>query len=146
MNKKILALILFVPFMLSACARLEVESFSTQENTQTQLASIATSNAAMATNIDEFIAFEAVNLLSEKDRATATSSQFYALQFGRPGVARSWQGKAGVNGKIKVGPYVRVNDLDCRDFEHVVIIGDKKYTKNGTACRETNGSWAVVTG
>jgi len=146
MNKKILMLILFVPFMLSACARLEVESFSTQENTQTQLANIATSNAAIATNIDEFIALEAVNLLSEKDKASAASSQFYSLQFGRPGVARGWQGETGANGKITVGPYVRVNDLVCRDFEHIVIVGDKKYIKNGTACRENNGSWAVVLG
>jgi surface antigen len=82
--------------------------------------------------------------LSANDRSQAASAQFYALQFGRPGAPRAWVGDAGTKGSVNVGPYVRVNNVDCRDFTHVVTVGGAAYTRKGTACREGNGTWSVA--
>ncbi|WP_196259203.1 hypothetical protein [Pelagibacterium limicola] len=81
--------------------------------------------------------------LNATQRSAANDAQFYALQFGRPGAPRSWSA-AGASGQVSVGPYVRVNNLDCREFSHRVTVGGQTYTKSGTACREVDGAWGVV--
>lgn len=107
-------------------------------------ASQSVASASASTALAEYVDAAALAKLSEKDRAEATSAQFYALQFGRPGAPRTWQGDTGASGKIAVGPYVRVNNLDCREFSHVVTLSGQSYTKQGTACREQDGSWTVT--
>jgi hypothetical protein len=79
-----------------------------------------------------------------KERSEAASAQFNALQFGRPGAPRAWQGDRGANGQVLVGPPVNVNSLYCRDFTHSVTAGGQSYSKKGMACRELDGSWGVV--
>jgi surface antigen len=106
-----------------------------------------TQQALLTTSIaDGFVDPAAVALMSGKDSAEANSAQFYALQFGRPGAPRQWAGDKGATGSVSVGPYVRVNNLDCRDFTHIVKIGGQDYTRKGTACREQNGNWVVERG
>jgi surface antigen len=85
----------------------------------------------------------ALSNLSPAQRSAANDAQFYALQFGRPGAPRSWSA-AGASGQVSVGPYVRVNNLDCREFSHRVTVGGQTYTKSGTACREADGAWGVT--
>ena len=101
-------------------------------------------SAQAMTDITAFIDPAAVGLLSAKEKTEASSAQFNALQFGRPGAPRSWQGDRGASGQVTVGPYVRVNSIDCRDFTHTVTIAGKPYSRQGTACRELDGSWSVA--
>lgn len=108
---------------------------------QTTLASLQSTNVSSG-----FVDSAAVSLMSSADNAAANNAQFYALQFGRPGAPRQWTGDRGTIGSVKVGPYVRVNNLDCRDFEHTVKIGGRDYSRKGTACREQAGNWSVVSG
>jgi surface antigen len=103
-----------------------------------------TASALSTTDVTAYIDAGAVSLLNAKERADASSAQFYALQFGRPGAPRQWQGAAGTRGNVSVGPYVRVNSLDCREFTHSVTISGKSYIRKGTACREVDGRWTVV--
>jgi surface antigen len=103
-----------------------------------------TASALSTTDVTAYIDGGAIALLSPKERADASSAQFYALQFGRPGAPRQWQGAAGTTGNVSVGPYVRVNSLDCREFTHSVSIAGKSYVRKGTACREVDGRWTVV--
>nr|WP_314261322.1 RT0821/Lpp0805 family surface protein [uncultured Devosia sp.] len=106
-----------------------------------------TQQALLTTSVSNgFVDAAALSAMSAKDSAAANSAQFYALQFGRPGAPRAWAGEAGTSGSVAVGPYVRVNNLDCRDFTHTVKAGGQEYIKKGTACREQNGNWAVVQG
>src|SRR4051794_14280589 len=106
-----------------------------------------TQAALMTTSIaNGFVDPAALSLMTAKDSAEANSAQFYALQFGRPGAPRQWSGDKGSTGAVAVGPYVRVNNLDCRDFTHTVKANGQDYIKKGTACREQNGNWAVVSG
>lgn len=91
-----------------------------------------------------FIDGSAIGLMSAKDQSEASSAQFNALTFGRPGAPRNWTGDRGTTGSVTVGPYVRVNNIDCRDFTHTVTIGGTPYAKKGTACREADGTWNVA--
>lgn len=103
--------------------------------------------ARLTTSIaNGFVDSAALALMSAKDSNEANSAQFYALQFGRPGAPRQWAGDRGTTGSVAVGPYVRVNNLDCRDFTHTIKIGGQDYVKKGTACREQTGNWSVVQG
>lgn len=100
--------------------------------------------ALASTSVIDFIDPAALPLLNERSRSEASSAQYNALQFGRPGAPRSWKGESGTTGQITVGPYVRVNSLDCRDFTHTVTAGGKSFARKGTACRETDGRWVVA--
>lgn len=103
--------------------------------------------ARLTTSIaNGFVDPAALALMSAKDSTEANSAQFYALQFGRPGAPRQWAGDRGTTGSVSVGPYVRVNNLDCRDFTHTVKVNGTDYVRKGTACREQNGNWNVVQG
>ncbi len=103
--------------------------------------------ARLTTSIaNGFVDPAALALMSAKDSTEANSAQFYALQFGRPGAPRQWAGDRGTTGSVAVGPYVRVNNLDCRDFTHTVKVNGTDYVRKGTACREQNGNWNVVQG
>ena len=97
-------------------------------------------------DIASFVDPTGFKLMGDQSKTEATSAQYYALQFGRVGAARTWVGENNVTGSINVGPYVKVNNRDCRDFTDVVNVGSKSYTKRGTACREDDGHWAVGSG
>lgn len=141
-------------FLLSGCARfgglpgsasgMGASSTAGQQAASQPSSSNATASAISATDLGGFVDPKAVGQLSEKEKAEAASAQFYALQFGRPGAPRVWQGDSGASGKVLVGPFVRVNELDCREFSHLVENKGQSYTRSGTACREANGSWSVV--
>ena len=106
-----------------------------------------TQAALMTTSIaNGFVDPAALALMTAKDSAEANSAQFYALQFGRPGAPRQWSGDQGSTGTVGVGPYVKVNNIDCRDFTHTVKIAGQDYIKKGTACRENGTNWTVVQG
>lgn len=113
----------------------------------TQVATAAPSAVVQAgvenLDISEFTDPGAFRGLSDASKGQASSAQYYALQFGRVGAARTWAGDNNVTGQINVGPYVKVNNRDCRDFTNVVNVGSKSFTKRGTACRGDDGRWAV---
>jgi surface antigen len=103
--------------------------------------------ARLTTNVSSgFVDPAALALMTAKDSSEANSAQFYALQFGRPGAPRQWAGDRGTTGSVAVGPYVKVNQIDCRDFTHTVKVNGQDYVKKGTACREQTGNWSVVPG
>lgn len=105
----------------------------------------ATVVAAGVQNIDltSFVDAGALKQMSDTSKGEASSAQYYQLQFGRVGAARAWTGDSGMTGQVNVGPYVKVNNRDCRDFTNVVNIGSRSFTHRGTACREDDGHWAV---
>lgn len=95
-------------------------------------------------DVTAFLDASVIGKLSAKDKAEAASAQFNALTFGRPGAPRAWTGDKGTSGTVMVGPYVRVNNIDCRDFTHTVTIGGTPVVRKGTACREIDGTWNVA--
>lgn len=144
MNKACLLLTVGLVLVLSGCSRLGGDNAGRQFGSNASAPSATTVAAASATDLRSFIGASTVARLSAKEQAEATSAQYYALQFGRPGAPRSWQGDKGASGRVSVGPYVQVNNLNCRDFTHVVTVSDTKYSSEGTACREMDGTWDAV--
>ena len=60
------------------------------------------------------------------------------LTLGLAGAApRNWLGDNGQAGAVTVGPYVRVNLIDCRDFTHTVTIAGQTMT----TLVQANGTW-----
>jgi surface antigen len=106
-------------------------------------AAAATASTAALTDASTFVDPTAYSQLSAKSKAAVAAAQFNALQFGRVGAPRAWAGDANQSGSILVGPYVRVNLIDCRDFTNTASIGDQSFVKKGTACREADGTWSV---
>ncbi len=167
MKTRHFAFAIVAALVLSGCARLQNgmpepnfgpqrSSASTQQQsglqspmqTQDQQAVASTSGsqaaAASGANISTFVDSSTVAKLSAKEKTEASSAQFYALQYGRPGAPRSWSGDTGASGEVTVGPYVRVNSRDCRDYTHRVTVDGQTYESEGTACREANGTWTVA--
>ena len=107
-----------------------------------QVQRVQTAETAM-TDVTAYLDASIISRLSEKEKAEAASAQFNALTFGRPGAPRAWSGDRGASGEVTVGPYVRVNNIDCRDFTHTVTVGGAPYAKKGTACKDVNGDWSV---
>ena len=101
------------------------------------------STAAQTTDVSAFVDPTAYGQLSAKSKTEVSTAQFNALQVGRVGAPRLWSGDSGQSGSITVGPYVRVNLIDCRDFTNTVTIKGQSFIKKGTACREADGSWTV---
>jgi len=115
-----------------------------------QVASAPPPSQAVATgvsnlDIGSFSDPAGFRLMGDQAKSEATSAQYYALQFGRVGAARTWSGENSVTGSVSVGPFVKVNNRDCRDFTNIVNVASKSYTKRGTACREDDGHWSVGT-
>jgi surface antigen len=114
----------------------------------TQVANTPPPSQMVATGVDNldistFTDPNAFRQMGDQSKAQAASAQYYALQFGRVGAARTWSGETGVSGQVSVGPFVKVNTRDCRDFTDIVNVGPKSFTKRGTACREDDGHWTV---
>jgi surface antigen len=103
----------------------------------------STAAATTMNDVTAFIDAGVIGKLGPKDKSEAASAQYNALTFGRPGAPRNWAGDRGVTGQVTVGPYVRVNNIDCRDFTHTVTLSGGTFTKKGTACRDTDGTWSV---
>ncbi len=144
------ALLLLPALALTACATApqlapasNAPVLTTVDPAQLQAPAQTTAVAASMTDVSSFIDPAALGQLSAKSKAEAAGAQFNALQFGRVGAPRNWVGDNGQNGAVTVGPYVRVNLIDCRDFTHTVTVGGQSYAKKGTACREADGSWTV---
>ncbi len=154
MHKFARALFVLPAFALAACATTpQLSPMATDTSAATTLAPAdptvlqapvqTISTAAATTDVSAFVDPTGFGLLSSKSKAEVAGAQFNALQFGRVGAPRNWQGDSGQAGNVTVGPYVRVNLIDCRDFANTITVGGQSYVKKGTACREADGSWTV---
>ena len=136
--------------LISGCARFDVpvssssRSASSQSTVSTQTATVVPSDDFADQGILSFLPSDIVAKLSAREKSEAASAQFFALQYGRVGATREWTADSAARGEISVGPYIKVNKLDCREFTHTVVLGGERYSKSGTSCREQDGQWAVV--
>lgn len=83
--------------------------------------------------------------LDDQDRMLAQEAEYAALESGESDVARSWRNPDnGHYGEIVPSRSYRRNNNDCRDFKHTVYIDGRPQTMNGTACRNSDGTWRNV--
>lgn len=80
--------------------------------------------------------------LDEQERIRAARAEFQALDTGRP---TTWRGdRREVRGEVIPGPSFREGRQLCREYTHTIYIGGRPQEGFGTACREPDGSWRIV--
>jgi len=143
-------LVVAAVLVIAGCSRTAVQfpqqaSLPVPDATATQIASLTNPEriSNQSIQIADFVSPAAFSKMNAADKVEASSAQFFSLQFGRPGAPRSWKSSTGVRGSITVGPFVRVNSLNCREFTNTITIDDIDSVKSGTSCREADGRWFV---
>ena len=103
---------------------------------------IATAVGAVAGGL---IGMEVGRALDERSRQLAMQAEYRALETGQVGRPVQWRNdQTGQYGEVVVGPGYQVNRLDCRDYTHTVYIGGQPQVARGTACRESDNTWRIV--
>jgi surface antigen len=84
--------------------------------------------------------------LDRADRLYLERTTGQALEYGPSGVARSWQNPdSGHYGAVTPKPaYQTPQGQYCREYQQTITVGGKTEEGYGTACREPDGSWRIV--
>ena len=86
------------------------------------------------------------NLLDERDKKMAAEAQQKALESAPSGAPVSWQnpdnGHKGTVTPVKT--YQTSSGQYCREFQSDITIEGKSEKAYGTACRQPDGSWKIV--
>lgn len=84
--------------------------------------------------------------LDAADRAAYNSASQQALETAPAGRSLPWKNpQTGNYGTVTPSaPYQNPNGVYCREFNQTIVVGGKKQSGHGTACREPDGSWKIV--
>jgi surface antigen len=86
------------------------------------------------------------NLLDQRDKKMAAQSTHQALETAPSGTSTPWRNPdTGNSGTVTPErTYQAANGQYCREYQQEVVIGGKKEKSYGTACRQPDGSWKIV--
>ncbi|GAA0784047.1 hypothetical protein GCM10009077_34700 [Roseibium denhamense] len=83
--------------------------------------------------------------LNPSDRRAAENAQNRALRARGVGVSVAWQNdRTGRSGQVRPGPVYRVNDTECREFTHQMVLQGRTLQARGTACEVARGKWEII--
>jgi surface antigen len=83
--------------------------------------------------------------LDENDRREAERSAQVALEQNPDGRATTWQNpNSGHSGSTTPTRTYETTSGPCREYTTSVVIDGKTQTAHGTACREPDGTWRIV--
>ncbi len=85
--------------------------------------------------------------LDRADRRRAAEAAQYSLEATPSGTTTAWHNPDSDNsGTITPGDGYRAPDgAYCREFQQTVTIGGRREDAYGTACRQPDGSWRIIT-
>lgn len=86
------------------------------------------------------------SMLDSQDKRTAAATTQQALESKPSGTTTAWNNPdSGNSGTVTpVRTYQSASGQYCREFEETVTIGGKPQKSYGTACRQPDGSWQIV--
>ena len=85
------------------------------------------------------------NLLDQRDRRLADEAAQRAFETAPSGRAVAWTNPdSGHSGTITPVRTYESNGRFCREFQQTVTIGGRPENSFGTACRQPDGSWRIV--
>jgi surface antigen len=86
------------------------------------------------------------SVLDDRDKRTATNTTQQALESKPSGTTSTWRSPdTGNSGSVTpIRTYEASNGQYCREYEQSVTIGGKPQKSHGTACRQPDGSWQLV--
>jgi len=83
--------------------------------------------------------------LDNADQAAYAQKTQQALETGQPGQALPWKGQNGATGSVTPGAVTQNSSGQyCREYTQKINVGGQTTTGYGTACRQPDGSWQVV--
>ncbi len=84
--------------------------------------------------------------LDKADAAYAAQNAQKALETAPAGQSTGWQNPdSGNSGSITPkAPYQNSNGQYCREFTQTIVVGGEKQQGYGTACRQQDGTWQIV--
>lgn len=84
--------------------------------------------------------------LDERDRRKALEAEYRALEYTQSGNPVAWKSDSGGrSGTVVPAQPYRVGSQDCRQYQHSVMIDGTSRSARGTACRNADGSWTILT-
>lgn len=86
------------------------------------------------------------NMLDQRDKKMAMQASQRALETAPSGQVTAWKNPdTGNSGTVTPQrTYQASNGQYCREFTQQIMIGGKKETSYGTACRQPDGAWKIV--
>ena len=102
--------------------------------------------AAAGTLLGALIGSEIGKTMDEVDRQKAARATQTALETNRTGASSTWSNPdTGHSGSVTPTETYRTDDgRYCREFQQTVTIGGETQNAYGTACRQPDGSWEIV--
>jgi surface antigen len=101
--------------------------------------------AAMATMTGGLAAGPAGAGLGDNERRTALEAEYRALEFTATGQPVTWRtADGGFAGQVIAAAPYRVGSQDCRQYTHTLSTRAGTETARGTACRNSDGSWSLL--
>ena len=83
--------------------------------------------------------------LDELDRQMAQSAYKEALEYNRSDVSTDWVNPdSGNSGSFTPTRTYTMSGRYCREYTQEIIIGGQKQTGYGTACRQPDGNWEIM--
>lgn len=101
---------------------------------------------AAGTLLGAFLGSEIGKSLDRADQAYMSRTTQQTLETAPSGQVNSWRNPdSGNSGTIAARPAYQANDGQyCREFTQSVNVGGKREEAYGTACRQPDGSWKIV--
>ena len=95
-----------------------------------------------------FVGSEVGKSLDNADRAAMQQTTSQTLETAPSGQTSSWRNPdSGNYGTVTPQPaYQTVSGQYCREFSQTVTVGGKTEEAYGTACRQPDGTWKIVSG
>jgi surface antigen len=79
--------------------------------------------------------------MDENARTEAYNAQYAALN---SGTRSQWRAPSGAYGYVDPGPVYVDNAGTCRRYSHTIYIDGRPQQGSGTACRNPNGGWDII--
>jgi surface antigen len=86
------------------------------------------------------------NALDQRDKKLAMRAAQQSLESQRSGESSEWRNpETGHSGSVTpTRTYQREDGVYCREYRQTVMIGEETHEAFGTACRQPDGNWKVV--
>ncbi len=83
--------------------------------------------------------------LTSQERSQALEAEYKALEYAQAGQPTIWGDIRGRHGEVRAATPYRVGSQDCRQYAHTLVLGGAPQILRGTACRNADGSWTLLT-
>lgn len=110
------------------------------------VASTAPTSASLIASLDGgLIGRTNTPSISARDKSIALQSEYRALEYTAPAQPVYWQSENGrLSGSVIPSQPYRVGSQDCRQYAHLITANGTTREQNGTACRNQDGSWSLI--